>query len=107
MDTPIILKLRSLRERWIAYGEGSQSECFVEEEAKVGPFPQEYFPLIIIKDIQKDKIIISEGSDGEEKVLTPNGKVCFSYEIEGRECSDGCVCDGTEYYLQIIWEKKD
>ena len=95
MDTPIILKIRSLRERWIAYG------------AKVGPFPQEYFPLIIIKGIQKDKIIISEGSDGEEKVLTPNGKVCFSYEIEGRECSDGCVCDGTEYYLQIIWEKKD
>ena len=47
MDTPIILKIRSLRERWIAYGEGSQSECFVEEEAKVGPFPQEYFPLIL------------------------------------------------------------
>ena len=107
MDTPIILKIRSLCERWIAYGEGSQSGWFVEEEAKVGAFPEEYFPLIIIKDIQKDKTIISEGSDGEEKGVTPNGKVCFSYEIEGRECSDGCVCDGTEYYLQIIWEKKD
>lgn len=56
MDTPIILKIRSLRERWIAYGEGSQSECFVEEEAKVGPFPQEYFPLIIIKIFKRTKL---------------------------------------------------
>ena len=104
MDFKIILKICSTRKRWIAYGEGGEDEYFVEQEAKVGPFPQKYFPLIVIKEIHKDRIIISNGSNGEEKVLTPNGNICFSYEIEGREWSDGCVCDGTEYTLVISWK---
>ena len=58
----------------------------------------------LIKEIHKDRIIISDGNNGEEKVLTPDGNICFSYEIEGREWSDGCVCDGTEYTLDIIWK---
>ena len=104
MDFKIILKICSTRKRWIAYGKGGEDEYFVEQEAKVGPFPQKYFPLIVIKEIHKDRIIISDGSNGKEKVLTPNGNICFSYEIEGREWSDGCVCDGTEYTLVIIWK---
>ena len=104
MDFKIILKICSTRKRWIAYGKGGEDEYFVEQEAKVGPFPQKYFPLIVIKEIHKDRIIISDGNNGEEKVLTPDGNICFSYEIEGREWSDGCVCDGSDYYAQIIWE---
>ena len=53
MDFKIILKICSTRKRWIAYGKGGEDEYFVEQEAKVGPFPQKYFPLIVIKEIHK------------------------------------------------------
>ena len=56
MDFKIILKICSTRKRWIAYGKGGEDEYFVEQEAKVGPFPQKYFPLIVIKEIHKDRI---------------------------------------------------
>ena len=49
-----------------------------------------------------DEIVIADGND--ERVLTPHSRVSFSYEEEGREWSDGCVCNGHEYYALITWE---
>ena len=57
-----------------------------------------------IEEIDDDRIVISEGTDGSKRVLTRQSSVSFHYEIEGREWSDGCVCDGSDYYAQIIWE---
>ena len=103
-DGGIVLKVKTSKDTWVAYGPGYKSEDVTEQVAKVGAFPQDYFPSLIIKEISKDRIVISDGEHGKEKVLTPNGSVRFHYYEEGREWSDGCVCDGTDYDVQIIWE---
>ena len=99
-----MLKVKTSKDTWVAYGPGYKSEDVTEQVVKVGAFPQDYFPSLIIKEISKDRIVISDGEHGKEKVLTPNGSVRFHYYEEGREWSDGCVCDGTDYDVQIIWE---
>ena len=104
MEEGVILKVVVTKDRWVAYGPGSEEKYAVEQVEKVGGFPQKFFPTLWIKEIHKDRIVISDGADGPEQVLTPHSSVMFDYEVEGREWSDGCVCDGTDYYAQIIWE---
>ena len=104
MEEEVILKVVVTKNRWVAYGPGSKENYAVEQVAKVGGFPQKFFPTLWIKEIHKDRIVISDGVDGPERVLTPHSSVMFNYEEEGREWSDGCVCDGTDYYAKIIWE---
>lgn len=104
MEGQIILKVICTEDHWVAYGPGYEDENVEEVVAKVGPFPQKYFPTLVIEEIDEDRIVISEGLDKSKKVLTPHSSVRFHYEIEGREWSDGCVCNGTDYYAQIIWE---
>ena len=104
MEGQIILKAICTEDHWIAYGPGYEDENAKEVVAKVGPFPQKYFPNLVIEEIDDDRIVISEGTDGSKRVLTRQSSVSFHYEIEGREWSDGCVCDGSDYYAQIIWE---
>ena len=103
MEEGVILKVVVTKDRWVAYGPGSEEKYAVEQVEKVGGFPQKFFPTLWIKEIHKDRIVISDGADGPEQVLTPHSSVMFDYEVEGREWSDGCVCDGTDYYAQIIW----
>lgn len=104
MEEEVILKVVVTKDRLVAYGPGNETNYAVEQVAKVGGFPQKFFPTLWIKEIHKDRIVISDGVDGPEQVLTPHSSVMFDYEVEGREWSDGCVCDGTDYYAQIIWE---
>ena len=102
MEEEIILKVKCTDDYWLAYGPGSSTTDVVEQVAKEGPFPQKYFPRLVIKKVSKERIVIADGND--ERVLTPHSRVSFSYEEEGREWSDGCVCDGHEYYVLITWE---
>ena len=104
MEEEVILKVVVTKDRWVAYGPGNETNYAVEQVAKVGGFPQKFFPTLWIKEIHKDRIVISDGVDGPEQVLTPHSSVMFDYEVEGRGWSDGCVCDGTDYYAKIIWE---
>ncbi|MGM9706723.1 MAG: hypothetical protein ACI3YM_03805 [Prevotella sp.] len=102
MEEPIKLKVSCVKDHWQAYGGGGTDESVTEQVAKVGPFPQKYFPALCIKEIHEDRIVIAD--EKYERVLTPHECVRFHYSIEGREWSDGCVCDGTDYDVTITWE---
>lgn len=102
-NSDIQLRVTLSRERWIAYGEGSESsDGGTTQAAVVGPFPQPHFPALAIISADTGEIAVADGSDAP-RLLHPGGSVCFRCEVPGRETSDGCVCDGTIHYCVISW----
>ena len=101
-ENVVKLKVTVSHGKWIAYGDGYEKSDTGLQEAKVGPFPQTYFSDLVIESVESGKIVITNGTMARRE-LTPGESVSFFYEREGREWSDGCVCDGDSYEVVIRW----
>ena len=96
----VVLKMHIHDDHWSAGG-GSESSEDLEEEAKLGSFPQTGFWDLRIDRMESK--FITFFFKGETKVLTKGATIYFSNEVEGREYSDGCVYDGDDYSIAITW----
>ena len=99
---PIILHAQYGRSDWEV---GHQDPWKCEEsdfEAELGALKFTAFGDVKITSIEKDCITLTKS--GKTFLLKPGEEVGFLAEIEGREWSDGCVYDGTEYKLVLTWK---
>ncbi len=99
---PIILHAQHGRSDWEV---GHQDPWKFKEsdfEPELGALSFIGFGNIKITSIKKDCITLTRY--GKTFLLKPGEEVGFLAEIEGREWSDGCVYDGTEYKLVLTWK---
>lgn len=100
---PVILHAQHGRSDWEV---GHHDPWKFEEsdfEPELGALRFLGFGNIKITSIEKDCITLTRY--GKTFLLKPGEQVGFLAEIEGREWSDGCVYDGTEYKLVLTWKK--
>lgn len=97
---PIMLHAKYGRKSWSV---GSDGEWIWEEkdiEANLGSLSH-YIGGLSIARIEKNCITLTCYDRTEQ--LTPGKTVSFYEEVEGREWSDGCVYNGTDYCLHLTW----
>lgn len=84
-------------------GDGSDKQIV---EAKVGSFPYfTGFGGLRIDRIEKGCITFSDY--GTIYLLTPGETIYLHHEFEGDSDHDGCVYDSEDYYLRIIWRRRN
>lgn len=98
---PVILTARLTQQHYTVYSEGTPVTSRREISAACGPLGIEHFGGCEITEVKPDCISLTFA--GEIKELRPGGSVCLSRTIEGREWSDGCTYDGTDYTLTLTW----
>ncbi len=98
---PVILIAELTKRHYTAYSDGTPVTNRREISAARGPLGIERFGGCEITEVKPDCISLTFAD--EIKVLRPGGSVCLSRTIEGREWSDGCTYDGTDYTLTLTW----
>lgn len=97
----ISLQVELGQSHWTMYTSGTTYWRISQIEAAIGDLPVAGFRDYQIVDISDNEITIEHYD--EKYTLTPGETVQFSYDIEGREWSDGCVYDGDTYTLKLTW----
>lgn len=98
---PITLIAELTKRHYTAYSDGTPVTNRREISAARGTLGIERFGGCEITEVKPD--CISLDFAGEIKELRPGASVCLSRTIEGREWSDGCTYDGTDYTLTLTW----
>lgn len=98
---PITLIAELTKRHYTAYSDGTPVTNRREIPAAVGTISIDPFGGCEITEVKPD--CISLDFAGEIKELRPGASVCLSRTIEGREWSDGCTYDGTDYTLTLTW----
>lgn len=102
MDTNRPTIIAELTKRhYTAYSDGTPVTNRREIPAAVGTIGIDPFGGCEITEVKPDCISLTFA--GEIKELRPGASVCLSRTIEGREWSDGCTYDGTDYTLTLTW----
>ena len=102
---PIILHAKYGCKEWSVSSSGEWEWKESDIEAALGVLPFIGFGNVKIARIEQDCITLTRY---DEKFLLKSGQtVSFYAEIEGREWSDGCVYDGTDYQLLLTWVTKN
>lgn len=106
----INLQAESGHRKWTVYNSGTtywRTPQFFEAVIGNLPVNDEKFAKYQIVDISEDEITIvckyGYGLD-EKYTLTPGKSIVLSYDVEGREWSDGCSYDGDTYILKLTWK---
>lgn len=99
---PVKLHIRVVRSEWsVGGGDKPGEETKLELDAVPGNLPIPGFYWIRVERATDKEIILSFNKRAYK--LTPGEKLHFSESYEGREWSDGCVYDGTDYSVTIKW----
>ena len=98
---PVTLIAELTEQHYTVYSEGTPMTSRREISAARGPLGIERFGGCEITEVKPDCIYLTFA--GEIKELRPGASVCLSRTIEGREWSDGCTYDGTDYTLTLTW----
>ena len=99
---PVKLHIRVVRSEWsVGGGDRPGEESKLELDAVPGDLPIPGFYWIRVERVTEKEIILSFNKKAYK--LTPGEKLHFSESYEGREWSDGCVYDGTDYSVTIKW----
>ena len=99
---PVKLHIRVVRSEWsVGGGEDPGEETKLELDAAPGDLAIPGFYWIRVERVTASEIILSFRKQTYK--LTPGEKLHFSESYEGREWSDGCVYDGTDYSVTIKW----
>ncbi len=101
---PVTLHAKYGRKEWSVYSAGEWEWKEEDLEAKIGSLSQ-YIGGLKIARIEQDCITLTRYDRTEQ--LAPGQTVSFYQEVEGREWSDGCVYDGTDYQLILTWAAAD
>lgn len=99
---PIILHAQHGRSDWEVGHHDPWKFKESDFEPELGALSFIGFGNVKITSIKKDCITLTRY--GKTFLLKPGEQVSFFAEIEGREWSDGCVYDGTEYKLVLTWK---
>ncbi|MBP3203132.1 MAG: hypothetical protein J6M31_05950 [Bacteroidales bacterium] len=102
-EAPIWLEINQTESEWEVYSKDKDFHSQEKLEAKVGAVHFSGFGGMRIDRVTKNAIHFCWRR--ETRILFPGETLNYYNEIEGREWSDGCVYDGTEYYLHIHWPK--
>ena len=86
---------------YTVYTDGNPATTCHEITAAVGSIGIDPFGGCEITEVRPDCVTLTFA--GETKELKPGGSVRFSRTIKGREWSDGCTYDGTDYTLNLSW----
>ena len=90
------------RKEWSISNDGKWEWKEKDFEAKLGSLDY-YIGGLNIARIERGCITLTRYDSTE--LLTPGQTVSFYQEVEGREWSDGCVYNGTDYQLILTWIK--
>lgn len=99
---PIVLHAKYGRKEWSISNDGKWEWKEKDFEAKLGSLDY-YIGGLNIARIEQGCITLTRYDSTE--LLTPGQTVSFYQEVEGREWSDGCVYNGTDYQLILTWIK--
>jgi len=97
---PIMLLAEYGRKEWSISNGGEWKWEEKVFEAEIGSLGH-YIGGLKIARIEKGCITLTHYE--RTQLLTPGQTVSFYQEVEGREWSDGCVYNGTDYKLQLTW----
>lgn len=97
----VMLHVKSGNKSWSAYSSGSWKYNEYDIEAKLGKLDIDGFWNYEITKITQEAITISFYD--ETYMLTPDQPLHLFKSIDGDEYSDGCVYDGDDYSVDLIW----
>ena len=101
---PIILHAQHTCSDWEVYSSDKKTYKESDFEVQVGKLTFDGFRGFEVVRIERDKITIEHYGNTYE--LLKGGTLHLYNEIEGREWSDGCVYDGTDYTLILTWKEQ-
>lgn len=98
----IKLKAELSKEEYSVYNEGrwDKTEEY-DYSAELGVLNISVFFDWKITKITPSEIVFQKGE--ETKILHPGEYIMLQENVEGDEWSDGCVYNGTNYFLKISW----
>ena len=106
MMNTINLQAELGRRHWDVYNDGKTQWQTIRFDAAIGILPVEGFGGYMITSISPEEITIESTLNRYEKyTLTPGATIVISYDVDGREWSDGCVYDGTTCTLRLTWHE--